>query len=412
MTGPKASVLTRWTQAWTAWQVRDFRWFWLGQVLRLTGAWMQFAAMGWMAYRLTDSASMLGWIQFISLLPVGLISLAGGVISDRVPPRKLVWGTQVVLVVQALVLAGLAWTGWVRLWQIMLMTFVVGAADALEQPARYVISFRLVGQEGLSNAIGLFTLAESVARSLAPAIAGALIQWQGEASSFATNGVVYLLAGLAFSGLPLLGVQPSSRPTSLQADLLDAPRTLLKSETARGLLLLLSASCLLVQPYVILIPVWARDVLETDARGYGLLMSAVGAGAACGALIASSIQPGRRGRWLIGSTLAFPIFLILASAWRWLPINAGLFLLAGASQFVQLVLAFSLLQLATQSHLHGRVASLYALLTNGLTRLGGVQAGLIASRWSAPAAVTGGALLCILWSLIVVWKSPAIHHLK
>jgi hypothetical protein len=168
----------------------------------------------------------------------------------------------------------------------------------------------------------------------------------------------------------------------------------------------------LAQPYVILMPVWARDVLQTGARGYGLLMSAVGAGAACGALIASGIQPGRRGRWLIGSTLAFPVFLILASALRWLPIDAGLFLLAGASQFIQLVLTSSLLQLATRSELHGRVASLYALLSNGLARLGGVQAGLIASRWSVPAAVTGGALLCILWSLIVVWQLPTLHHLK
>jgi hypothetical protein len=198
----------------------------------------------------------------------------------------------------------------------------------------------------------------------------------------------------------------------LQADLLDAPRYLWKSDATRGLLLLLAVSCLLAQPYVILMPVWARDVLQTDARGYGLLMSAVGGGVACGALIAASIRPGRRGFWLIGSGLAFPTCLILAAAARWLPLNAGLLVLAGAAQSVQLVLIASLLQLATRSHLHGRVASLYALLSNGLTRLGGVQAGLVASYWSAPAAVASGALLCVLWSLIVAWRIPTIRYLE
>jgi MFS family permease len=373
---------------------------------------MQIVAMNWMAYRLTDSAFTLGLIQFIALLPVGLVSLAGGVIGDRLPPRRLVLGTQLVLVIQAGILAALVWTGAVRLWHVMLMTFVVGAADAIEQPTRYVIAFRLVGHEGLGNAIGLSTLAESVARSVAPAVAGALIRWQGEGGSLLLNGAAYLLAGLAFLALPRLKAQTLGSPSSLQDDLLDAPRYLWRSDTARGLVLLLAASCLLAQPYVILLPVWARDVLQTDARGYGLLVSAVGAGAASGALIAASIRSGGRGRWLVGSGLAFFAALLTVSASRRLLLNAGLLFLAGAGQSIQLVLISSLLQLATRSDLHGRVASLYALLSNGLTRLGGVQAGLFASIWGAPFAVAGGALLAILWSLGVAWRIPLIRRLK
>ena len=265
MTEPNAPVFTRRSLLGSAWRTREFRWFWLGQALRLGGAWMQIVAMSWMAYRLTPSAFVLSLIQFLSL-PVGLVSLAGGVISDRLRPRKLVLGTQVVLVVQALVLAWLAWTGVVRLWHIILMTFVASAANAFEQLARYVISFRLVGQESLSNAIGLCTLAGGVARSVSPASAGTLTRWQGETGSFMVNRAAYLLAGLAFTALPLLKAQPAGQPTSFQADLLDAPRHLWHSKTARGLLLLLVASCLLAQPYVILVLVWARDVMQTDAR--------------------------------------------------------------------------------------------------------------------------------------------------
>jgi predicted MFS family arabinose efflux permease len=384
----------------------------MGQVLRVGGSWMQLVAMSWMAYRLADSAFILALVQFLSLLPVGLVTLAGGVISDRFPPRGLVLGTQIVLVIQALILAGLAWTGAARLWHVMLMTFVVGAADAIEQPARYVIAIKLVGQEGLGNAISLYTLAESVARSLAPAVAGALIGWQGEAGSYAVNGLAYLLAGLVFTALPQFGTRPSNRRPSLQADLLAAPRYLWSNGTARALLLLLSASCLLAQPYVILMPVWARESLQADARGYGLLMSAIGIGAACGALIAASIHSRRRGRWLIGASMAFCTFLVLAALSHRLSLTAGLLLLAGAGQSIQLVLISSLLQRISRSDLHGRVASLYALLSNGLTRLGGVQAGWVASHWGAPLAVAGGALISILWSLVVAWQAPTLRRLE
>lgn len=406
------------TQVWSAWRLGDFRWFWLGQALRVSGSWMQIVAMSWMAYRLADSPFVLGLIQFISLFPVGLVSLLGGVASDRLSPRKLVLGTQAVLVAQAVLLAGLAWSGSVRLWHIMVMTFVVGAADAIEQPARYVLVFRLVGQEGLSNAVGLCTLAESVARSVAPAIAGVLIGWRadsghpGEAGSLALNGAAYLLAFLAFSAVRLPERETPRKPIRLQADLLDGARHLWQESTIRSLLLLLAASCLFAQPYIVLLPVLARDVLQTGARGYGVLMSAAGAGAACGALIAASIKRGHRGQWLVGAGLAFPACLLLSALLRRLPFLAGLLLLAAAAQFTQLVLIACLVQLATSSELHGRVASLFALISNGLARLGGVQAGLVASYWGAPAAIAGGALLSILWTLLVTWQAPALRRLE
>lgn len=412
MAEPRASALTRWTQAWAAWRVRELRRFWLGHALHVGGSWMQIVAMSWMAYRLAHSPFVLGLVQLIAALPVGLVSLLGGVLGDRLAPRTLLWGTQAVLVVQALVLAGLAWSGAVRLWHIMVMTFVVGAADALEQPARYVLAFQLAGPEGLSSAVGLCALAESVARALAPAVAGLLIRWQGEAGSYLLNGAAYGLACLVFLGLPALQDSTPQASTSLRADLLDGFRQVWQGATARGLWLLLALSCLLAQPYAVLVPVLARDVLRTDARGYGLLMSAIGAGAACGALIAAGIRPGRRGRWLIGSGLLSAALLLLSFVARRLPLNAGLLVLAGAGQTIQLVLIASLLQLAARREVHGRVASLFALLSNGLTRLGGLQAGWAASTWGAPLAVAGSALLSALGTLAVAWRAPGVWRLE
>jgi MFS family permease len=373
---------------------------------------MQIVAMSWMAYQLADSPFLLGLIQFISVLPVGLVSLVGGVVSDRFSPWKLVLGTQVILIVQVLILAGLTWAGSVRLWHIMVMIFVVGATDAIEQPARYVLMFRLVGQQGLSNAVGLSTLADRVARFAAPAIAGVLIRWRGEGGSFLPSGAAYLLAVLLFSVVRLPEPGLARKPVHFRADLLDGIRHLWHNATTLGLILLLTASCFLAQPYTVLLPVLARDVLQTDARGYGLLMSAVGAGATCGALVAASIKRGHRGRWLVGTGLAFPALLALSTPLRQLPFLAGLLVLAAASQLAQLVLISSLLMLDARSELHGRVASLLALIGNGLTRLGGVSTGLAASFWGAPTAIAGGALLSIFWTLAVVWSVPALRRLE
>jgi len=201
------------------------------------------------------------------------------------------------------------------------------------------------------------------------------------------------------------------KPVHLKADLLDGLKCVWQSQTIKSLLLLTAASYILSRPYVVLMPVFARDVLQADARGYGLLMSAIGVGAICGALVAASVKQRHRGRWLVGAGLAFPIFLMLFASSRWVLLSIGLLLLAGAGQFIQQVLASSLIQLAAADEFYGRVASFFAVFSNGLTRLGGIQAGAVAQYWSAPVAVAGGALVSLIWVLAVIWRTPLIRRL-
>lgn len=400
-----------WPRALRALRHRNFRLFWLAQLVSLSGAQMQVMALSWLAYRLTGSALSLGLISFVALVPVGLVSLVGGVISDRWRGgrRSLIMATQAVLAVQALALALLTWMGWVQVWHIVAVTFVVGAMDAVEQPARYAFLMDVVGKEDFTNAVGLNSAMVSAARSIGPALAGTLIAAIGEASCFTLNGVTYLVVIAVFL---FIRVPPQPRPAGvvrLKADLLGGLAYGYRNKVIRGALLVTAASYALSRTYVVLMPVFAQDVLHVDAAGYGWLMSAIGAGSACGALVAASTRPKGQARWLVGAGLVFPLFLLGFAASRWLLPSLALILAASASQFLQQVLTHSLILVSTSDEYQGRMVSLFSLFGNGLTRLGGVPAGAVAQAWSAPLAVAGGAALTLLWTLVAIWRVPFVR---
>jgi MFS family permease len=404
---------SRWLYALRALRHRDFRFFGLGRLVSLSGLWMQTIALSWLAYQLTDSPLMLGLINFVALLPAGLVSLVGGVVSDWFPRRTLILVTQIVLAFQALTLAVIAWIGLIQVWHIVVAVFVVGVSDAIEQPARFVFLMEIVGEEDFTSAVGLNSVVASVARSIGPIVAGALISWIGAAGSFLANFVIYLLVIGIFllMRLPAGGdagrslCSGAGRSLHLGRDLLAGLVYIWRNRTIRVILLLVAVPTFLAQPYVALLPVFARDVLRTDASGYGVLMGAAGLGAACGALIAAGIELKCSKRWLLGASLAFPAFLALFACSCRIAPSIGLLCLVGASQLVQQVLTSSLLQFAAANEFRGRVASFFSLFNNGLTRLGGIQAGAIAQYWGAPAAVLSGTLSSLLWVLAVIWRS-------
>lgn len=405
-------ISSRWPHPLRALRLRNFRLFWFGQLISLSGSWMQLIALSWLVYRLTDSPLMLGLTNFVALLPVGLVSLLGGVISDRFPRRKLLLVTQTTLAVQALILIILTWAGWIQVWHIMVVMFVIGAANTLEQPARVAFLMEIVGKEDLPNAIGLNASVANLARSLGPVIAGILIDRFGETSCFLVNFVTYLAIILAFLSMRLPARVGLKKPMRLKGDLLDGLKYIWKNQAIKGPLILIGASSILAQPYIVLMPVFARDVLQADSRVYGLLMSAIGFGAVCGALVAASVKQGQLGKWLVGVALVFPAFLLLFAFSQQMWLSVGLLLLVGASQLTQQVLANSLIQLAAIDEFQGRVASFFALFNIGLIRLGGLQAGAVAQYWSVPVAIAGGAIATIIWVLMAIWRMPIMRQVQ
>jgi len=391
---------------------RNFRLYWFGMLISLCGSWMQLVALNWLTYRLTNSPLMLGLINFVALLPVGALSLVGGVISDRFPRRNLILATQVVLACQALILAVLTGLGRIQVWHIMLVTFIIGAANVVEQPARSVLLMDVVGKDDFTNAVGLNAAVVHTTHALGPALAGVLIVWLGETSCFVLNFMSYLAVILSFLRMQLPESTRLLKPQGLSDEVAAGLKYIWQNLTIRSLIMLIIVSCLLAQPVAVLMPVMARDVLQIGSAGYGLLMSAHGAGAACGALISGSIGSGCRGKYLKVASLVFPVFLLLFAVSRSLLLSLGWLFLAATGQFMLLVMVNAMLQLAAGENFQGRVASFFALLNNGLNRLGGVPMGAAAQAWGAPVAIGGGAALSLIWAIIVIGRIPLIRQLR
>jgi len=384
-------------QTFRALRHRGFRLLWLGQCVSLTGRWMQSVAQGWLVLRLTDSAFYLGLIGFCTFLPVLLFALLAGVAADHLPRRRALLWTQGASMILALILAALTWSECVRVWHVALLAFGVGTAGAFDIPIRQSFLQDLVGRDDLPNAIALNSLAFNGARLVGPAIGGFLLDAFGEATVFFINGLSYSAVLL---GLVLMRVDPAApgrRSGSWTRELLRGLRWVLRNSRARLFLFAVVTASVFGFPYSILLPSFARDVLDSGSRGLGLLMGATGLGAVVGALyIASRRGVGRaglrvgRGMVLLGAALV--LFALSRSFW----LSMGLLFLAGFAMLVQLASSNTALQLMAPGNLRGRIVSLFMLAFMGMAPLGSLLGGLLARWLGTPQAVLIGGGVCLL----------------
>jgi predicted MFS family arabinose efflux permease len=401
-----------WPGAFGALGLAGFRLFWFGTLAAISGSWLQITTLNWLIYRLTDSPLMLGLTNFVSVLPVGLLSLFAGVISDHVAPRRLLFLMRGLRALAALVLAGLVLTELIQVWHIMVVLFVGAATDTLELPTRYVFLTHFVEEKDLPNAIALNATALTLGRIVGPAVAGILVGWVSEGISF----LVACAFNLVFV-VCLLAMQPrvwtrSQEKLHLTKSLLDGLRYVWQDQNVKGLLILLAAFSFLGGQHLVLMPVFARDVLQSDAQGYGLLMSISGVSSLIGTLLVASLKAGRRGQWLMAAGAMFALSLMLFSVSRWMPLSSGILLLVGVSQIVLNVLGRAMSQMLTPQALRGRVAGFFALFNNGLTRLGGLQAGVLSQYVSAPFALQVGGAMLLVCLLLITWRVPSVRRLS
>jgi len=406
-----ASRSSRWPRTFRALRHRNFRLYWSGQVVSLVGTWIQIVAQGWLVYELTDSALMLGLVNVVGLVPVIPISLLAGVLSDWLPRRKVIIGSEIVLALQAFALALLTWLGVIQAWHVIVLSFVQGAAAALEQPARLVFVADTVGKEDLTNAVALNSSVYNTARIVGPAIAGLLVAWIGEAGCFLVNGISYLAVILALLAIRLPGQNgPRERP-QVAGSLVDGFRYTWNIKIIRSLMIIVAVSSFFTLPYIILMPVFARDVLEAGPEGLGFLMTAVGIGAISGALLVANVRAGRRGKWLMVGNILGPAFLVMFCLSQSFVVSLALVALVGASNAVRQTLANSLIQLGVAEKYRGRVMSIFNLLFNGMSRVGAMGVGGVAELTSVPLALGVSAVTSLFLGLLIVRGMPEVYHL-
>ena len=392
---------------------RNFRLWFFGQLTSLVGTWMQTIAQNWLVYQLTGSAWDLGLVNFVGAIPLVPLTLHAGAIADRFSKRRIIFLTQAAMMALAFVLAILCATGAVRLWHVLALAFLLGAAQAIDTPARQAFVIELVGREDLANAIALNSGTFHGARVIGPAVAGILVASIGVSGAFFLNGVSFLAVLGALFLMDAALIRRAQPDGTGRDDLWGGVRYLAANRAPGSIVLLISLSAFLAMPYYVLVPIFAKEALGGGAGSYGGLMSAAGVGAVLGSLYAASGGAVRRkGALLTAGSLSFPLLLLAFSVSRHYTVSTILLAAVGFAFVIQNAPANSLLQSLVPDHLRGRVLAIYVSLFLGLMRLGGLLVGLLASATSATAAlaITGAASLVA--SLLVFRRFPELRVME
>ena len=391
---------------------RNFRVFWTGQTLSLVGTWMGSVAQGWLALELTDDAFMVGLVSAMQSLPVLLLSLYAGVLVDRHAKLRLLLMAQSTLAVIALLLWWFSWSGVITIEWLLVFAVSSGVVAALEIPARQSLVIELVGREDLLDAIALNSGGFNLARIIGPGLAALVIAALGLEWCFAINAASYLavLTSLLVIRLPARAGAPSA--TSALEGLRRGLGYMRATRQLSMLMRLVAVYSIFGIPYIVLMPVYARDVLGLGPEGYARLLVVLGVGALVGALSLAVL--GRRvgrGRLLMVAAYSFATLLILLALTRVPLVAQGILFAAGLAMILNNALSNGLLQSIAADEYRGRVMSAYTFVFVGLSPAGSLLAGAVARTVGVQWAIGGGAVLMLAYAVWAFARFPEIREL-
>lgn len=358
---------------------REFRLLWLGAFASTVGTWMQEVAQNWLVLTLTGSAFLLGLDAFLGDVPIILFSLVGGVIADRLDRRKLLLTSQYLQMSFALILAALIYTHKVTIWQILLLSFLTGSAQAFGGPAYQALVPTLVQKQDLSNAIALNSIQFNLARIIGPLAAGLAFTALGAAACFLLNGVSFLAVILSLSLLKTHFI-PKASGQDLMTELRGGLFFVKDQPALRSLTVLAFCSTFFGIPLMTMLPLFAKDIYHLGPKGYSMLMAFFGSGAVLGALLVAALGSyQRKARATLLMQVMFGIMVIIFSFSRNLGISLAALLLAGIALISVFAMISSLVQLLAPEAMRGRIMSIYMIAFRGGMPLGSLVTGSLAS---------------------------------
>ncbi len=396
-----------------AFRHRNYRLFAGAMLVSMAGAWMQIIAQGWLVYQLSHSEFTLGLVGFAAAIPALLVSPVAGVIVDRVPKRSILLATQSTAMLLALLLATLTFTGVVQVWHVLLLAVGIGAVNAIDNPARQAFVVEMVGRDDLANAIALNSMIFNGARIVGPALGGLLLAAVGAAWCFLLNGFSFLATIGALAAMQLPRHTRRLRFVSPWQELSDGVRYLAQHVEMRTLILQSLIFSVFGISYSTVLPAYAEEVLQAGAAAYGAIQAVAGIGAVSAALLIlrfSHRVP--RGRWLLLSSLLFPLVL-LAFAWtQRVPVALLFSYFLGMGFLSQFTMLNTLLQTRVEDDMRGRVMSLYTLTFNGFSPFGNLGLGAIAEQWGLSRAFTLFAGITLVLSSANLLGRNGVRNLK
>ncbi len=368
---------------------RNYALFFTGQSVSQIGTWMQRTGVSWVIYTMTHSTFMLGVSVFASQFPSFLLSLYGGVVSDRYDRYKILLLTQTAAMLQAIVLAVLTLTNHFIVWQVLILNVVLGVVNAFDVPARQPMVHEMISDRAdLPNALALNSSMVNLARLLGPATSGlVLVKW-GAGICFLINAVSFIAVILSLLLMKLSPFHPSPIKKKMTADLVDG-FTYLKRTPAIGMtILFLSLMSLLVLPYGTLLPVFAHLVFKGDAATFGYINSFIGLGALGGTFFLASLRPGTNLKLvLLTNTVIFGVSLICFSRVHYFPLAMVFAILAGFGTTSQTTICNTIIQVEAAPYMRGRVMGFVATALFGMLPFGSLFIGAVSQWLGAPDAI-------------------------
>jgi MFS family permease len=374
---------------------RNFRLFYFGQFVSLAGTWMQVVALGWLVLELTNSPFYVGLVSALGSLPILLFTLWGGVLADRVDRRRALILLQTLMLLDALALALLTVTDRMTVPWVMVLAVVHGTSSAFEVPIRQAFVVDMVGKDDLMNAIALNSSNFNLTRIVGPALAGVVIATAGVAPCFFINAASFLAVIWSFYAMREADAPNREARGSTAATFEEGARYALGTASPRALLLLTAIFSIFGFSFIAMLPVYARDVLHTDARGYGGLMTAVGIGASIGALTMAAMgHRFPRSRVVRAAGLLFSLSLAVTAVVRQWWLAAVLLGVTGCLMILNNIATNTQLQTTAPDQLRGRVMGFYSLMVLGMSPFGSLLAGWVSEQHGVPAALGLGAAVC------------------
>lgn len=389
---------------------RDYRVYFIGQLITITGSWAQQVAQSWLVYRLTHSGYWLGVVTFANQMPAFVASFWAGAIADRVDRRKVLIATQVLVVFQSFALGFLVFSGKVQLWHVILLTTILGIETAFDSTTRHAFAVDMVGKQELANAIALNSVIINGSRILGPAIAGFLIGVVGEGWCFIVNGLSCFPVIIGLSRMQISSVRHGQPHQSLLLEIVQGIRYTRRHRVISKILILSAVICFLATSFMSIVPVFAGTILSGGAQTLAWLMGMLGVGAIFGSILYSPInEPGTLRKQVIRDIGFWGCSLIVLGFSRdfWVSL-VGVFLI-GYFMMSFFPTINNAIQQVVDDSMRGRVMSFYSMTFLGTVPLGSLVLGWVTDRVGAANAVIGAGVLTVLVSVVLAMHSAFIE---
>lgn len=392
---------------------RNYRLFFIGQGVSLIGTWMQSIATGWLMYRMTHSEFMLGLLAFSGQIPTFLLSPIAGVLGDRWNRRRILVVVQVVSMLQAFTLAAFTIAGIIQDWQIIVLAFSLGVANAFEMPSRQAFVIEMVDDKSdLGNAIALNSGLFNGSRFIGPAIAGIVVAVAGEGICFALNGISYLAAIMAYTLMKIPGRKSGGPRARLFSELKEGLLYSFGFRPIRDLISTVALMSLVAMSFPVLLPIFASRILHGDSYTYGFLVASTGAGALAGvAFLAMRKNVLGLGRIISAAFILFGLGLVAFSFSQSAVLSIIILAPVGFGMIATMASCNTMVQTIVDEDKRGRVMSFYVMAFMGTAPLGSLLAGSVSSVIGAPCTVSIGGIICVIGGIVFAFRLPSLRSI-